>query len=323
MTWSIIARDEATGQLRHRGRDLRFFAVGARVPFIATGVGAVATQALVNPFYGYRRPRAAARRAAAGGRRRASLTAADDGRDQRQLHVMDRARALRRPYRRGLRRLVRPLSATAFRSPATCSPARSVLDDTAAVYRPIAAAAVRAPADRGAEGRRGGGRRQARQAIGGACSSTARRTGRISICASTTMPIRSPSSTRLEEVSRERYVHFRNSCRAARDPAGVHRPQRDRAASRSTPPTARRTRMSDVAARCRESEGAFSTAMTGAPTHAVDGVELRASRAARTLGIVGESGCGKSVTSLAIMGLLPKAIGRDRGAACASRAAIS
>src|SRR5271163_3066369 len=37
---------------------------------------------------------------------------------------------------------------------------------------------------------------------------------------------------------------------------------------------------------------------------AVDGVSLSLA-AGRTLGIVGESGCGKSVTSLAIMGLLP------------------
>jgi peptide/nickel transport system ATP-binding protein len=37
---------------------------------------------------------------------------------------------------------------------------------------------------------------------------------------------------------------------------------------------------------------------------AVDGVDLSLSRG-RTLGLVGESGCGKSVTSLAIMGLLP------------------
>jgi len=38
--------------------------------------------------------------------------------------------------------------------------------------------------------------------------------------------------------------------------------------------------------------------------HAVDGVDLTAFRG-RTLGIVGESGCGKSVMSLAVMGLLP------------------
>ncbi len=42
---------------------------------------------------------------------------------------------------------------------------------------------------------------------------------------------------------------------------------------------------------------------------AVDGVNLQLRRG-ETLGIVGESGCGKSVTSLSIMGLLPQDIGR-------------
>src|SRR5450759_2216157 len=42
---------------------------------------------------------------------------------------------------------------------------------------------------------------------------------------------------------------------------------------------------------------------------AVDGVSFSV-QAGRTLGIVGESGCGKSVTSLSIMGLLPKGQGR-------------
>jgi peptide/nickel transport system ATP-binding protein len=43
----------------------------------------------------------------------------------------------------------------------------------------------------------------------------------------------------------------------------------------------------------------------GRTTHAVDSVDLSVSNGA-TLGLVGESGCGKSVTSLAIMGLLSK-----------------
>ena len=43
----------------------------------------------------------------------------------------------------------------------------------------------------------------------------------------------------------------------------------------------------------------------GRATHAVDTIDLTLMRGA-TLGIVGESGCGKSVTALAIMGLLSK-----------------
>jgi len=44
----------------------------------------------------------------------------------------------------------------------------------------------------------------------------------------------------------------------------------------------------------------------GSATHAVDGLDLTIRRG-QTLGLVGESGCGKSVTALAVMGLLHKA----------------
>ena len=47
----------------------------------------------------------------------------------------------------------------------------------------------------------------------------------------------------------------------------------------------------------------------GGEMTAVQGVSFSV-QAGRTLGIVGESGCGKSVTSLSIMGLLPKGQGR-------------
>ncbi|HWM44220.1 MAG TPA: ATP-binding cassette domain-containing protein, partial [Burkholderiales bacterium] len=45
---------------------------------------------------------------------------------------------------------------------------------------------------------------------------------------------------------------------------------------------------------------------------AVDGVDFSLERG-RTLGIVGESGCGKSVTALSIMGLVPQPPGRIAG----------
>ena len=47
----------------------------------------------------------------------------------------------------------------------------------------------------------------------------------------------------------------------------------------------------------------------GGELTAVDDISFSV-KAGRTLGIVGESGCGKSVTSLSIMGLLPKGQGR-------------
>ena len=51
MTWSIIARNSATGQFGIAVAT-KFFAVGARVPHIAARLGGIATQALVNPYYG-------------------------------------------------------------------------------------------------------------------------------------------------------------------------------------------------------------------------------------------------------------------------------
>jgi uncharacterized Ntn-hydrolase superfamily protein len=87
MTWSIIARDKATGCFGIAVAT-RFFAAGARVPFVAAGVGAVATQALVNPFYGTEGLRLL-RDGNPADAVVATLIAADEGRDYRQLHVMD------------------------------------------------------------------------------------------------------------------------------------------------------------------------------------------------------------------------------------------
>ena len=89
MTWSIIARDPATGQVGIAVAT-RFFAVGALVPHVETDVGAVASQAFVNPFYG-RQGLAMLRDGASADAVVAALTGPDAGRTQRQVHVMDRA----------------------------------------------------------------------------------------------------------------------------------------------------------------------------------------------------------------------------------------
>src|SRR5215472_10341690 len=89
MTWSIVARDPATGAFGV-AVTTKFFAVGALCPHAASGIGALATQALINPTFG-----AEGLRLLADGKPAnevvATLIASDEGRAARQLHVIDRA----------------------------------------------------------------------------------------------------------------------------------------------------------------------------------------------------------------------------------------
>ena len=86
MTWSIVAR----GPVGEFGIAIasRFFAVGMLCPHVRSGVGAVATQALVNPFYG---PGGLDLLAEGISPQEAieKLTEADQGRDHRQVHMID------------------------------------------------------------------------------------------------------------------------------------------------------------------------------------------------------------------------------------------
>ena len=86
MTWSIVARDAATGAYGVAVSTCAF-AVGARVPYGGGRVGAIATQAFVNPLYGHdglrllgegRSPEEVL----------AILGAADPGTAIRQVHVL-------------------------------------------------------------------------------------------------------------------------------------------------------------------------------------------------------------------------------------------
>ncbi|MFL5024758.1 MAG: DUF1028 domain-containing protein [Microvirga sp.] len=88
MTWSIIAKDPETGAFGV-AVTTKFFAVGALCPHGAARIGALATQALVNPLYGPDGIRLLAE-----GRSAedivAILTAQDPGSGSRQLHVIAR-----------------------------------------------------------------------------------------------------------------------------------------------------------------------------------------------------------------------------------------
>lgn len=86
MTWSIVARDRngAFGVVVAT----KFFAVGALCPNAMSGVGALATQALINPTWG---PRGLAllREGASAAEALEVLVASDAGRATRQLHLVD------------------------------------------------------------------------------------------------------------------------------------------------------------------------------------------------------------------------------------------
>jgi uncharacterized Ntn-hydrolase superfamily protein len=89
MTWSILARDPASGALGV-AIATRFFAVGALCPHAESGVGALSTQALVNPHYG-RQALQLLREGLAPAEVVKRLVSPDEGREHRQLHVIDAA----------------------------------------------------------------------------------------------------------------------------------------------------------------------------------------------------------------------------------------
>src|SRR5208282_5209539 len=86
-TFSIVAHDPETGAWGVAVQS-KFIAVGAVVPFVEAGAGAVATQALANTAYG---PDGLAllRKGVSADEVVRRLTSADNGRDERQLGVVD------------------------------------------------------------------------------------------------------------------------------------------------------------------------------------------------------------------------------------------
>jgi uncharacterized Ntn-hydrolase superfamily protein len=89
VTYSVVARDPETGAFGVAVQS-NYFAVGAVVPWVEAGVGAVATQAFAEPSYG---PLGLERMRAGESSRAvlAALVAADPGRDTRQVGMVDSA----------------------------------------------------------------------------------------------------------------------------------------------------------------------------------------------------------------------------------------
>jgi len=218
MTWSIIARDHATGQFGIAVAT-KFFAVGARVPHIAANVGGIATQALVNPYYGIdgvkllregRSPREVVD----------MLLAADSGRESRQLHIMDAGGRIASHTGRDCVDWCGHIEGRGFSIAGNMLAGAGVLDDTAKSYAtnenlPFAQrliAAMRAGEAAGGDKR---GRQSAALLIHGDEEWSA-------------LDLRVDDHTdplteleRLEAVSRERWVHFRPFLPTRKNPAGI------------------------------------------------------------------------------------------------------
>jgi uncharacterized Ntn-hydrolase superfamily protein len=92
VTYSIVARDADTGQLGVAAQSC-YFALGAVLPWARAGVGAVATQSMVDPGYG---PRCLDLLAGGVGAAvaLAQVRAADEGREVRQVGVVDASGAV-------------------------------------------------------------------------------------------------------------------------------------------------------------------------------------------------------------------------------------
>src|SRR3954470_463236 len=86
MTWSIIFRERDSGRIAIAVAT-KFFAVGARVPYVEAQKGAVCTQALLNPLYGIDGLKLIRDGVGAQDIVRI-LTSRDEGQAHRQLHVL-------------------------------------------------------------------------------------------------------------------------------------------------------------------------------------------------------------------------------------------
>jgi uncharacterized Ntn-hydrolase superfamily protein len=218
MTWSIIARDKATRQIGIAVAT-RFFAVGARVPHIATGFGAVATQALVNPYYGIDGLKLLGE-----GKLPTEiveiLLASDSGRESRQLHIMDAEGRIAAHTGKECVDWCGHLAGDGFSIAGNMLAGGAVLEDTAKAYVANAAlpfaqrllAAMRA-------GEAAGGDKRGKQSAALLIHDEEEWSALDLRVDDHTDPL--AELERLERVSRERWVHFRKFLPTRQNPAGI------------------------------------------------------------------------------------------------------
>jgi uncharacterized Ntn-hydrolase superfamily protein len=223
MTWSIIARDGETGQFGIAVAT-KFFAVGARVPFIAARFGAIATQALVNPYYGIDGLKLL-REGQTPDDIIAALKATDSGHAHRQLHIMDAGGRIAAHTGEACvdwcgHLLSQDLDGNHFSIAGNMLAGLGVLDDTAAAYRanatlPFARRLIAAMHAGEAAGGDKRGKQSAALLIHGEEEWPA-------------LDLRVDDHIdplgeldRLEQVSRERWVHFRQFLPTRANPAGI------------------------------------------------------------------------------------------------------
>ena len=218
MTWSIIVRERQSGKFGIAVAT-KFFAVGALVPYIAPGVGAVATQALVNPYLGLNgleRLRAGHGAAETLG----ALVADDAGRDHRQVHVMDCNGNVAAHTGKSCGTWCGHCSGADFSIAGNLLAGPQVLEETSAAFQaahalPLARrliAALRA-------GEAGGGDKRGKQSA--ALLIHGEEDWPDLDLRVDDHPDPLAELERLERVSRERFVHFARFLPSKRDPVGV------------------------------------------------------------------------------------------------------
>ncbi|HWZ40077.1 MAG TPA: DUF1028 domain-containing protein [Bradyrhizobium sp.] len=218
MTWSIIARDGVTCQFGIAVAT-KFFAVGARVPHIAAGIGGVATQALVNPYYGIDGVRML-REGKSPQDIVAALLAGDSGRESRQLHIMDAQGRIAAHTGKDCVDWCGHLAGDGFSIAGNMLAGPRVLDDTAKAYAaskdlPFARrliAAMRA-------GEAAGGDKRGKQSAALVIHDTEEWSALDLRVDDHADPL--SELERLERVSHERWVHFRQFLPTRQNPAGI------------------------------------------------------------------------------------------------------